>query len=50
MNIQERKERTIFVGNLPIDTSRKELEKLFSKFGEIEKIWFRSIALDFADP
>lgn len=36
----------MFVGNVPLDTSRRNLEKLFGKYGAIEKVWFRSIALD----
>jgi hypothetical protein len=31
---------------VPLDTNRKYLEKLFSKYGQVEKVWFRSIALD----
>ena len=44
--LKERRERTVFVGNVPLDTTRKYLEKLFGKHGKVEKIWFRSIALD----
>ena len=44
--LKERKERTVFVGNVPLETTRKYLEKLFGKHGEVEKVWFRSIALD----
>lgn len=29
-----------------MDTSRKYLEKLFGKYGTVQKIWFRSLALD----
>ena len=43
--LKERRERTVFVGNVPLDTSRKQIEKLFGKHGTIEKVWFRSIAL-----
>ena len=45
--LKERKERTVFVGNVPLDTTRKYLEKLFGKHGKVEKVWFRSLALDF---
>lgn len=34
------------MGNLPLETTTKELKKLFKEFGDIEKIWFRSIAVD----
>lgn len=44
--LRERKERTVFVGNLPLTTTRHEIEKLFRKYGPIEKVWFRSLALD----
>ncbi|XP_064475219.1 RNA-binding protein 34-like [Ornithodoros turicata] len=40
----ERRARTIFVGNLPAATSKKELKRLFSKYGAIEGLRFRSIA------
>lgn len=44
--LKERRERTVFVGNVPLDTTRKYLDKLFGKHGKVEKVWFRSIALD----
>lgn len=34
-----KEERTIFLRNLPFDTSRKELFELFAKFGYIESIY-----------
>ncbi|XP_078592351.1 RNA-binding protein 34-like [Branchiostoma floridae x Branchiostoma japonicum] len=40
----ERDQRTVFVGNLPVSTTKKELKKMFRKFGEIESVRFRSIA------
>ncbi|XP_078673103.1 uncharacterized protein LOC144912125 [Branchiostoma floridae x Branchiostoma belcheri] len=40
----ERDQRTVFVGNLPVSTTKKELKKMFQKFGEIESVRFRSIA------
>ncbi|XP_066280947.1 RNA-binding protein 34-like [Branchiostoma lanceolatum] len=40
----ERDHRTVFVGNLPVSTTKKELKKMFRKFGEIESVRFRSIA------
>ncbi|KAJ3262284.1 Nucleolar protein 12 [Boothiomyces macroporosus] len=46
--IIEKNERTVFVGNLPITVIEKEptkdLQKLFSQFGKLESIRFRSIA------
>ena len=40
--IKQQKERTILVGN--INSSQKQLKKHFNQFGNIEKLWFRSIA------
>ena len=34
-------ERTIFVGNLPKDVTKKQLQKLFKQFGKIDAIRFR---------
>lgn len=46
--IKDRRERTIFVGNIPLEASHKEIKALVkAHIGEsciIEKIWFRSIA------
>lgn len=39
----ERKARTIFVGNIALNVSKKDLKKIFSKFGEVETIRIRSI-------
>ncbi|KND02361.1 uncharacterized protein SPPG_02831 [Spizellomyces punctatus DAOM BR117] len=44
----EKEERTIFVGNLPLSVTEKagvkELKKLFSQYGNLKSIRFRSIA------
>ncbi|KAG0449847.1 hypothetical protein HPP92_027064 [Vanilla planifolia] len=37
--------RTIFVGNLPLKTKRKALQREFAKFGEIESVRIRSVPL-----
>lgn len=42
--IKERKERTVFVGNLPLECTPKQLKKYFKTIGKVEKVWFRSIA------
>jgi RNA recognition motif-containing protein len=34
------------VGNVPLETTRTQLEKLFKKHGKVEKVWFRSLALE----
>ncbi|RDD44937.1 RNA-binding protein 34 [Trichoplax sp. H2] len=39
----ERNDRTIFVGNLPLHCKSKDVKKLFSRYGNIESIRFRSI-------
>ena len=43
--LKERKARTLFVGNVPMSTTAKQLQKLFRACGKIEKIWFRSICV-----
>ena len=42
--LKDRKLRTCFVGNIPLDVSSKQLKKLFGEYGKIEKVWFRSVA------
>ncbi|KAK8945301.1 hypothetical protein KSP40_PGU006959 [Platanthera guangdongensis] len=37
--------RTVFVGNLPLKTKRKALNREFSRFGEIESVRIRSVPL-----
>jgi len=37
--------RTIFVGNLPVAFTRKKLKQLFSIYGDVESVRFRSAAL-----
>ena len=34
--IKEREERTIFVGNVELETKRKHLKKFFTPYGEVE--------------
>ncbi|CAB4017920.1 RNA-binding 34 [Paramuricea clavata] len=41
----ERLARTIFVGNLPLSMTRKDLKKFFKKYGEIESARLRSVAV-----
>jgi nucleolar protein 12 len=43
----ETEERTVFVGNLPLDTNRKSLEKIFAEVegGKVENSRFRSVAV-----
>ena len=42
----ERLARTAFVGNCPLDASKKDVLKVFRQYGSVEKVWFRSIACD----
>jgi len=42
--IKERKQRTLFVGNIPLDATLKQIKKLFKVHGKVQKVWFRSIA------
>ena len=39
----ERLSRTIFVGNIPVTTTRKELKSFFIGYGEIETVRLRSV-------
>jgi len=42
--IKDRKERTIFVGNIPLICTQKQLKKHFKlECGEVEKVWIRSV-------
>mmetsp|Transcript_25227 Transcript_25227/g.47682 ORF Transcript_25227/g.47682 Transcript_25227/m.47682 type:complete len:524 (+) Transcript_25227:115-1686(+) len=43
---QSKQMRTIFVGNLAGDTTRKALKKLFSKFGSVESARLRSVPVN----
>lgn len=43
---KNRAERTLFVGNIDIKATKKEIKRLFKKFGEIEAIWERSLPLN----
>jgi nucleolar protein 12 len=38
-------ERTIFVGNVPLETKAEKLQKFFSSFGKVESVRFRSVAV-----
>ncbi|KAL7111212.1 hypothetical protein ACP275_05G073900 [Erythranthe tilingii] len=37
--------RTVFVGNLPLKFKKKEITKVFDKFGEVESVRIRSVPL-----
>lgn len=44
--LEERRKRTCFVGNLPMEISAKNLKSVFTQSGfKVEKLWFRSIAI-----
>lgn len=38
--------RTIFIGNVPLDTHKRLIKADFSKYGEVEKVWRRSVPVD----
>lgn len=42
--IKDRKQRTLFVGNVALNANLKQIKKLFKVHGKVEKVWFRSIA------
>ncbi|CAD8206408.1 unnamed protein product [Paramecium octaurelia] len=42
----DRIKRTLFVGNVSINAKKNDMRKLFTQYGEIEKVWFRSIPVD----
>jgi len=46
LQLKERNERTIFVGNVDLDLDKKHLQKHFKECGKIEKIWFRSVPVE----
>jgi len=41
--IKERKQRTCFVGNVPLDMSTKQLKSMFAESGKVEAVWCRSV-------
>jgi len=44
--IKDREDRTVFVGNVPLDTKRKTLKKFFEDCGEVETVWLRSVPIE----
>lgn len=43
---KDRSERTIFVGNVDLNAKKKDIRNFFTKFGELEKIWERSLPVN----
>ena len=41
---EEKDGRTVFIGNLPADTTEKTLRQMFKEFGAIETVRFRGAA------
>lgn len=37
--------RTVFVGNVPMETRQKQLKKFFQRFGDVTSVRFRSVAV-----
>lgn len=45
--IKDRKERTVFVGNVTLSTTQKQLKKHFKEAcGPVEKVWIRSVCVN----
>lgn len=42
----ENLDAAIFVGNVPLSFKQKDLRNMFSQYGTIEKIWFRSVPVE----
>lgn len=40
---EERKKNTIFIGNLALSTSKKEIKKHFKQYGAIQTVWERNL-------
>lgn len=36
-------QRTVFVGNLPVSSTSKQLKKLFGAYGKVESVRLRSV-------
>ena len=47
MDAEKKKECTIFVGNVPVTVTKKELRRIFAPYGKIQSIRFRSVAFAF---
>ena len=41
----DKDERTVFVGNLPLTVTKKNIKKLFMQCGQVESLRFRSMAI-----
>lgn len=44
--LKDREKRTIFIGNIPLDSKRKTLKTFFGDCGAIEQVWVRSVPID----
>ena len=42
----EREEKIIFIGNVPLECEKKDINTIFKEYGKIQKIWFRSVPID----
>lgn len=40
---EEQQARTVFVGNAPLNATRKQIKQLFAQFGAIDSVWQRSL-------
>ena len=39
-------DRTVFVGNVPLDVNKHDIAAEFGKYGTVEKVWKRSVPVD----
>ena len=42
----DRDQKIIFIGNVPLECEKKDINNVFKEYGKIEKIWFRSVPID----
>jgi nucleolar protein 12 len=47
MDAEKKKESTLFVGNVPVSMTKRELRRIFAPYGKIQSIRFRSVAFAF---
>ena len=41
--LKERRERTVFVGNVPLEATHDQIKRAFKECEGLEKVWFRSL-------
>ena len=43
---KDRAEKTLFVGNIDVKATKKDIKRFFMKYGNIEKLWERSLPVN----